>query len=272
MNDESEFEEWINSQPVGLRATLTANPAFAVQRFKQQSRPVANAAAPLVPLVPTPPVVEPPLQEPELVPPQEVPAEGSKHTRRRSFWTSRRGDPTFHISRSSVKPAMEGRDLSKEERSLLKRRRYYALNDDGSVDIARDNVVGVSSSLFTECGDDGDSGESLVVEAVELRRRSQLLPAAPSKLEVNLVNGIQTLLSQNLIHMDPAFADRSLASYLHGSPLAIETVVPAAPPPPTPPPPIDEDSSDSDDDDVSPQTVQALRERAIAARSRLHVR
>ena len=277
MNDDSEFDEWVNLQPVGLRSTLLANPAFALQQFKKSAHAAPVAAPP--PLVPTPPVVEPPPQEP----PQEVPAEVSKHPRRRSFWTSRSGEPTFHISRSMANSATAGPNLSNDEQSELKRQRKNALYN-GSVDISRDTVL-ENSSVFVDCGD--DDGESLAVEAAEPRRRSRLLPTAQStdgatsNLEVNLANGIQTLLSQNLVHMDPANADRSLASYLHPPSSPIETAAPVAPPP-TPVPrlvvtkplsrqAVDDDSSESDDD-VNPHTVHAARARAIAARNRLHVR
>jgi hypothetical protein len=227
-----------------------------------------------------------------------------------------------------IQSAIARQKLSKEEKDKLKRRRQDTTTDpnplsdmrrdDGSVDIALDPVVEVSSALFVECGDDDEDDsagkDSLTSEAAETsehRLRSRLLPGVSSKdgstsnLEVRLVNGIRTLLTQNLIRTDIANADRSLASYLRTpSPIAIGTetspmtetvpetantsgagmeidqqLVPSAPPPTPvhrlvvtqPFQVVDKDSSDSEDD-VNPHTVHAARARAIAARSRMQVR
>lgn len=330
-DDDEALEAWIDLQPVGLRDTLRENRAFAVQRFKQ-SRPVVAPVAPVAPAASAAPAAPaaPPVEQPEgqeEEPQQEEGQEeasssaaGSKRPHKRSFWTSRRGDPTFSVSRSTIRSAIARQKLSKEEKDDLKRQNIVVEPDplstmrlnDGSVDISLDPVVEVSSALFVECGDDDDAGcDSLAAEAEERserRRRSRLIPGASSKdgstsnLEVRLVHGIQTLLTQNLIHTDASNADRPLESYLRTpSPIAVgvetssttETVpetantsgkfgqVPPAPPPTPvhrhrlvvtqPLPVVDEDSSDSEDD-VNPHTVYEARARAIAARNRTRIR
>jgi len=334
---EEALKAWIDLQPVGLRDLLLENRKFAVQGFEQSlhETPEASAAPATAATVATPEASQPPLVPQQQEQPQEAreergetPTAEAKRPKRRSFWTSRRGDPTFNVSRSMIQSAIARQKLSKEEKDKLKRRRQDTTTDpnplsdmrrdDGSVDIALDPVVEVSSALFVECGDDEDDSagkDSLTSEAAETsehRLRSRLLPGVSSKdgstsnLEVRLVNGIRTLLTQNLIRTDIANADRSLASYLRTpSPIAIGTetssmtetvpktantsgdgmeidqqLVPSAPPP-TPvhrlvvtqpfPVVVDKDSSDSEDD-VNPHTVHAARARAIAARSRMQVR